>query len=1061
MSGRLKQATIDGLARGWLRRLFAASIVLLAGISLSATALAAPVITSISPSTVSMGGPNFTLTVNGSGYVAGNFSIVKINGSSLQTVYVSALQLTATVPASDIAAPGALTVTVVNTNGGTVSSNPVQLTVVSAASPQLNSASPGFTTQGVEQVSLTLVGSNFRPGATVVISPPLATLSASDGHTQAGDVSVLSVTMVNSGVMTALISVSPSAELGLRAVDVLNLDGTSTIDPTTTMPQGSTQSMRVSPTNSIGSPLSVLNMAMMHPRDGTVVMQGDELNAAAILAGTGTGTVIGQWVWDGNVVEQFSATIVGGQSTTIETRQSLPTWLLGAHTLELRMLEPNQVASKPVEVVVNPGDWKMEQLIQPESGADFDVNEAPHLLWAIVPGAMKYQVGFSSQPYFSSIDKWFDVTENQWQAPAEVWQSLPEGELYWTVRTVDASGEPRQPLPMRVLYRRRKDESELPRPMAATRTDGRFLRVDTQINTRSTEWQMIPLRTNFLRADYASAAAPAEGSAPADAPAKGGTDAEKPKSPGTPSKKRVGPKEDGQIGMNTQWASGSNPPDSNVLTAAEHMTYQQGPWHFEVNGSGLLHSILNPEAQRTSHGAVNNYVIQLADQKKAWGANLRFGLVSPTLYTDAQYVSAATAREGVELAVKTPGGTFSGFTNTNDEALGGGSSMNVQQRMEGASWQARLPKWAQLRMMWLNAVDMGANGGSSASGDAYGGLLKIQLTKKWQWTAEYAVSHDNPSTVIASSTQEFGRAWRTVVTGQPGKTKVNIAYRDVSADFGNPTNPGLTPNSQPNVRGLNAAITQSTKAAGTFGLNYTFLANNVRPTTSDELLLNTFDENWSKPLNKKTNLSLDARQSLTETGTVPTALLSMAPALTGAQDMRDLSGNINLSRKVGAATVTLGGQRDWLHNTLFPVNSTITSSLNAGGNLKTKGHFQLNTQASVNWVSANGLTAGDSRCVSVNVQPTLVWKKPVVQLSPLITVSQGQTRLANGTLTNDTLTGQYGGRFTWKLPGMMKFSTLSAQGSYNQNRNSVTDMNQPTTQLLVLWTTTWNHKHTF
>ena len=322
---------------------------------------------------------------------------------------------------------------------------------------------------------MTLVGANFRPGATVVISPPLAALSASDGHTRASDVSVLSVTMVNSGVMTALISVSPTAVLGLRAVDVLNLDGTSTIDPTTTMPQGSTQPMRVSPTNSIGSPLSVLNMAMMHPRDGTVVMQGDELNAEAVLAGTGTGTVIGQWVWDGNVIEQFSANLVGGQSAAIQTRQSLPTWLLGAHTLQLRMLEPNQVASKPIEVVVNPGDWKMEQLIQPESGAVFDVNDAPHLLWAVVPGAMKYQIGFSSQPYFSTIDKWFDVEENHWQVPESVWQSLPIGELYWTVRTVDASGEPRKPLPMRVIYRRRKDESSSPRPMAATQTAGRYL----------------------------------------------------------------------------------------------------------------------------------------------------------------------------------------------------------------------------------------------------------------------------------------------------------------------------------------------------------------------------------------------------------------------------------------------------------------------------------------------------------------------------------------------------------------------------------------------------------
>ena len=187
----------------------------------------------------------------------------------------------------------------------------------------------------------------------------------------------------------------------------------------------------------------------------------------------------------------------------------------------------------------------------------------------------------------------------------------------------------------------------------------------------------------------------------------------------------------------------------------------------------------------------------------------------------------------------------------------------------------------------------------------------------------------------------------------------------------------------------------------------------------------------------------------------------MPPALTGAANTRDVSGSINLSRKVGATTLIIGGQRDWLNDMLFPVNSTITSSINAGAKLVTKGHFQLNSQASVNWVAANGLAVGDSRSVSVNLQPTIVWKKPAVQLAPIITVAQSQTVLSNGTLTNEYLTGQYGGRVTWKMPGVMKFSCVSAQGSYNQNKAAVIGLNNPTTQLLAIWTVTWGHKHTF
>lgn len=1037
----------------------AAGLLAFAGISLPAMAQGAPTISSISPSTVTAGGAGFTLTVTGSGYAA--TSVVQINGSNRPTTYVNAQQLTAAVLASDIAAPGSLNVTVLNTStAGVVSSNSVTLTVVVAASPVLTGVSPQFATQGVTQLNVTLVGANFRPGATVIISPPLASLSASNGRTPAGDVTVQNITVVNSGLITAQVNLSPNAVLGLRAVDVLNRDGTSTVSVTPTGASGTSQSMRISPTNSIGSPLTVLNMALMHPRDGSVVTQGDQLNADAILAGTGTGTVIGEWVWDGNVVEQFSAAIVGGQSAAIRTRQSLPTWYLGAHTLLLRMLQPNQVTSRPIEVVVNPGKWKLEQLIQPAYGAVFAFDAPPHLLWAIVPGALKYQVGFSAQPYFSTIVKWFDVTENQWQVPGDVWRGLPEGKLYWTVRTVDDSGEPRKPLPMRVIYRSPQGKQNSPGPSAMRPARGGFMRAGEKYNPRAGRRPMMPMRISLPLAGRiaqppAVAAGPSE---PTPAPAKGETDAEAPPSAKSPAP-RHGPSEDGQIGINTQWASGSNPADSNALSVSEHALYQVAPWTLEVNGSGLLNSILNPPPQRTSDGKVNNYVGQIGFQRKAWTGNLQFGIVTPALYNDAQFVSEPTARQGVQLALKTPAGAFSGFTNTDDAAAGGGSGINVRQQIIGASWQAPLPKWAQLRLMWLSAADLGAVT-PRASGDVYGGLLTLQLNKQWSWVSEYGVSHDNANTGSSASIREFGRAWRTGITGQPGKTNVSIAYRDVSANFGNPANPGLTPDSQANVRGVNSSITQATRA-GSFGLTYTFLANNLRPVTSDELLLNTFEETWSKALDVKTNVSLDARQSLTRTGTVPAALKTMPPAATGAQDIRDVSGSVNLSRQVGSSTLSLGAQRDWNHNTLFPTASTITSSLNAGSNLVTQGFFQLNSQVSVSWVAGDGFTVGTSRTVSLNLQPALVWKRPGLQLAPLVTVTKGQTLLSSGTLSSDTLTGQYGGRVAWTLPRVLKFSTLSAQGSYNQNRNMVTGINQPATQLLAILTTSWGHKHTF
>src|ERR1039458_643219 len=83
----------------------------------------AQTITSISPTSALAGGLGFTLTVTGSGYIA--TSVVQVNGNNRSTVFVSALQLTATIFASDIATPGVLTITVFNpVRGGGLTSNP-------------------------------------------------------------------------------------------------------------------------------------------------------------------------------------------------------------------------------------------------------------------------------------------------------------------------------------------------------------------------------------------------------------------------------------------------------------------------------------------------------------------------------------------------------------------------------------------------------------------------------------------------------------------------------------------------------------------------------------------------------------------------------------------------------------------------------------------------------------------------------------------------------------------------------------------------------------------------
>jgi FG-GAP-like repeat/Putative Ig domain len=85
------------------------------------------------PDATAPGGPQFTLRVNGTGFLP--TSTVDLNGAALATTFVSNKQLTAAVPAADIAAAATASITVVNPLPGGGSSNVVYFPV---STPQAN-----------------------------------------------------------------------------------------------------------------------------------------------------------------------------------------------------------------------------------------------------------------------------------------------------------------------------------------------------------------------------------------------------------------------------------------------------------------------------------------------------------------------------------------------------------------------------------------------------------------------------------------------------------------------------------------------------------------------------------------------------------------------------------------------------------------------------------------------------------------------------------------------------------------------------------------------------------
>jgi hypothetical protein len=161
-----------------------------------------PTLTSISPTSAPVGSAEFTLTATGSNFMSS--SVVKWGGSNRTTTFVSATQLTATIPATDLATGGTVQVTVFNPSPGGGTSAGKTFSIENPA-PTLTSISPTSATAGGAGFTLTVNGSNF-------ISSSVVKWGGSNRTT----------TYVRSTQLTAAISASDIATAGTVAVTVFN-----------------------------------------------------------------------------------------------------------------------------------------------------------------------------------------------------------------------------------------------------------------------------------------------------------------------------------------------------------------------------------------------------------------------------------------------------------------------------------------------------------------------------------------------------------------------------------------------------------------------------------------------------------------------------------------------------------------------------------------------------------------------------------------------------------------------------------------------------------------------
>jgi subtilase family serine protease len=117
-----------------------------------------PVLDGLDPNSTAAGSPEFTLNVNGSGFING--STVQWNGTPRTTTFISANELRAAITAADVAGGGTAGITVVNSAPGGGASNPLTFNINAPPSTfTISGQVTAVNNSGLSGVTLTLSGS--------------------------------------------------------------------------------------------------------------------------------------------------------------------------------------------------------------------------------------------------------------------------------------------------------------------------------------------------------------------------------------------------------------------------------------------------------------------------------------------------------------------------------------------------------------------------------------------------------------------------------------------------------------------------------------------------------------------------------------------------------------------------------------------------------------------------------------------------------------------------------------------------------------------------------------
>ena len=439
----------------------------------------APAITTLSPNSATAGGAAFTLTVNGSGFVSG--STVQWNGSARTTTFVSATQLTAAIPATDIANAGTANVTVVNATPGGGTSNSASFTINQQQNPvpAITTISPTSATAGGAAFTLTVNGSNFINGSTVrwngvartttfvsatqltaaipagdIASAGTANVTVNNPTPGGGTSNSVTFTINAATPAPTITAINPNSGVAGGAAFTLTVTGTNFTNASTVQWNGNARATAFVNATQLTAAIPATDIATAGTAAVTVVTPapgGGTSNARTFtinnrVAGVSAASFLGTELAAESIVAAFGVDLATG--VAIANTQPLPTTLLGTRVAvrdslgmerlsplffvapgQINYLMPPGTANGAATITVTSGDNKVSV------GAQSIAQVAPGLFTANatgqgVPAANVFRIAANGAQSFESFAMFDSATNRFVPRPIDLG---PEGDLVFAL----------------------------------------------------------------------------------------------------------------------------------------------------------------------------------------------------------------------------------------------------------------------------------------------------------------------------------------------------------------------------------------------------------------------------------------------------------------------------------------------------------------------------------------------------------------------------------------------------------------------------------------------------